>query len=445
MTAPTKSRDQGGWRSYLRIPVDRAFLADGALFFANFFIAKMSIYAAPLVIATIATGPVYGAIELAQSFGLLVTSFVIGAPLAGITQNYLIRGDARVVDQLAAISAIFSGLSLLFFGAFWAWGIESSIQLVTAAFASAVLHNVAATWFRMRAARNLSAWVDGTALLSSLLIVAIAVLLTGQAQMATITSGYLILAAIVTILSGLLALRTISSGLLSRLVESTRVGIPMVVVGTMATWLGVGGRMTVGLLDAHNVAAYGVAFRIAGLALGLHQLAVTGLFAMLYRARTRMADFVISLFLAGVGIIVLGIGFSGRLIIGNFDFAALDQNGRDVFVKILPIVCVQTFYWIAYAMTQLRINRSRLAGKSILPTVFITFGGIAVIFGSSYFLDIGIAVLCWLIALHAAAFFFLNIYMLGQVGRMPHKKIMGVGILGGAILALAAVAGNFSL
>lgn len=445
MTGSSQSKAHTGWRAQLGRTVNKDLALATIIFFANFLVAKICIYGAPLAIAAIATGPVYGAIELAQSFGLLITSFLIGAPLAGITQVYLVKGEANVFDQLSILSAVFSALTLVVFALAWAVGFKSNILLVIAAFASTVIHNVAGTWFRMRGARNLTAWVDGTALLLSLLMVGMAIMLAGDARAELVTTGYLILAAVLTIASLFVFARTVTPGWMTRLIASTRIGIPMVIVGTMATWLGVGGRMTVGLLDATNVAAYGVAFRIAGLALGLHQLAATGLFAVLYRAKTRRADSIIALFLAGVCFIVFCIGFLGQIIIENFRFEALDNNGRIVFVQILPIVCLQTFYWIGYAMTQLRINRSRLAGKSIIPTAAIMLGGIAIIFGASFFFNIGISALCWMIALHAAAFFALNMYMLSKVGKMPHSKVTAVGILGGIALTLPAMMGPIVL
>jgi hypothetical protein len=442
MTEPSLKTSTASWRRNLQRPIDQKLLVNVAFFFVNFFIAKLSIYAAPLLIAAIATGAVYGTIELAQSFGLLITSFLVGAPLAGLTQNYLIRGDSQVLDQLAAIALVFCGLTIAAFIGAWVLGLHANVQLIIASFATAVIHNVAATWFRNRAARNLTAWVDGTAGILAVLMVLISFGLVGSARIDVVTKAYLAFAMISFVIAGALLLHTATKGLGVRLIESTRIGIPMIIVGTMATWLGVGGRMTVGVLDAANVAAYGVAFRVAGLALGFHQLAVTGLFAKLYRARTREADFIISLFLVAVGILLCGIGFCGKLIITYFEFAALDANARIVFTRILPITCVQTFFWIGYAMLQMRINRTGMAGKSIIPTAVVMFGGIAIIFAAGHFGNIGIEALCWLIALHAACFFFLSVYMLAAVRRLPHVLMMRSGVVGGIILSVAAVIGN---
>jgi hypothetical protein len=442
MAEPSLKPSTASWRRHFQRPTDPKFFFKIAFFFVNFFIAKLSIYAAPLLIAAIATGAVYGAIELAQSFGLLITAFLVGAPLAGITQNYLIRGDSHVLDQLAAIALVFCGLTIAAFIGAFALGLHANVQLIIASFATAVIHNVAATWFRNRAARNLTAWVDGTAGILAVLMVLISFVLLGSARIDVVTNAYLIFAIISTIIAGALLIYTATSGLGTRLIESTRIGIPMVIVGTMATWLGVGGRMTVGVLDEANVAAYGVAFRVAGLALGFHQLAVTGLFAKLYRARTREADFIISMFLVAVGILLCGIGFCGTLIVTYFDFEALDANARTVFTRILPITCVQTFFWIGYAMLQMRINRTGMAGKSIIPTAIVMFGGITIIFAAGHFAHIGIETLCWLIALHAACFFFVSVYMLAVVRRLPHVLMMRSGVVGGVVLSAVAVIGN---
>jgi hypothetical protein len=443
MTSPGVNGAENGWLARRGISFNRAIIVTSGIFLVNFFVAKISVYLAPLAIAAIVSGPVYGAIELAQSYGLLISSILVGAPLAGITQNYLIRGRGNVIDELSALSGTFCVFTVLGFFLGYAAGLNSGILLIIAAFASTVIHNVAATWFRMRAARNISAWVDGTALLLAVGVVALAIVFNGKAELWPVTIGYLLLAAIAAVLSAVLFFKTVKPGWIGRLWEATQIGIPMVVVGTMATWLGVGGRMTIGVLEPQYVAAYGVAFRVAGLALGFHQLAVTGLFAKLYRARTRESDAIISFFLTGVCIILVGIAFSGQLIVDYFDFEALDEKGDMMFVRLLPITCLQTFFWIAYAMTQLRVNRSRLAGKSVIPTAVVMGVGIAIIFGASFFLHVGIEVLCWLIAAHAAAFFCVNVVMLGHVGRLPHNRIMIVAIIGGIILTLIPLIGSF--
>ncbi len=439
------SSKPSGWRRHIYGPIDRKFLFISAIFFGNFFIAKLCIYFAPLLIAAIAPGPIYGAIELAQSFGLLLSSFIIGAPLAGLTQNYLVRGDRHIIDQLAAIAALFCGLSLVLSIGIWSAGFAAQTQLIIAAFASIVIHNVAGTWFRNRAARNLTAWVDGTAGLLAVAAVLVSIILFGVVNFRIVTHVYIAIAAFATIAATLLLIKTATQGLWARLLESTRIGIPMIVVGTMATWLGVGGRLTVGALANENIAAYGVAFRVAGLALGVHQLAVTGLFAMLYRARTKEADSIMAMFFTAVAILLIFISFSGSLVVYYFDLAALDANGRNVFVRILPITCLQTFFWIGYALLQMRVNRTGLAAKSIIPTAIIMFGGIGIIFGAGYFAHITIETLCWLIALHASAFFFLSVYMLSAKRRLPHVLMMRTGIIGGIALSVAAATGHYLL
>ena len=95
--------------------------------------------------------------------------------------------------------------------------------------------------------------------------------------------------------------------------------------------------------------------------LGLHQVAVTALFAWLDRARTCVADRVLAPFLGGVAAIIAVIPFVAQPLLVRFGFAALKSDGIVVFAAVLPILGVQVFFWIAFAMLQMRINRVGLA------------------------------------------------------------------------------------
>jgi len=419
-------------------------LASAALFLSNFLVAKLTIYAAPIAIAAFASPDVYGGIELAQSVGLMTTSFFVGAPLAGVTQCYLIKGERHVGDQLAAIGLLFCSLGLLATTMCWLAGVDRMSLLVVASFATLVVHNGGAAWFRMRAKRNQIAWVDGSALLLSLLIVLLVLVFDGVTTLASVTRGYAILTAVSIGASLLILIKSLQAGLVERLKRSTSIGFPMVVVGAMATWLGVGGRITVGLLDPSNVAAYGVAFRIAGFALGLHQLVMTAAFARVYRSRTREADAILSVFFAGVGLLSGAIAIFGPPIVSLLKLNALDAGGKAVFASTLSLTCVQTFFWIGYAMLQVRINRSGLAKRAVAPTIALTLCGAAVIFLVAKIFAAGIALISLMIAVHAAAYFALNAYVLAGMGRMPHRRMTIVGVVGGIGLATLAAVGKLA-
>jgi hypothetical protein len=75
-------------------------------FLGNFGLAKLVIYFAPIVVAAIAGGALYGNIELAMAVSLLITLLVIGAPLSGITQLYFVRHQHGISDLLLFLTFV---------------------------------------------------------------------------------------------------------------------------------------------------------------------------------------------------------------------------------------------------------------------------------------------------------------------------------------------------
>jgi len=407
-------------------------------FAANFGLAKGAIYLAPLGVAAVASQAVYGAVELAWSVGLLVASFTIAVPISGINQRFLIRHERHIGDEMAFLLLVFAGLSLVaaFVGYFA--GAPPSLILIAAAFGSTAIHTEASTLFRMYARPNLSAWSDGTAMLCTALIILICLLFGIGLSIWSLTIGYVALGLVATLTAGIILLRMRKPGLTNRLWRSTTLGLPMVVGGVMALWLGVGGRLTIGALVTHHIAAYSVAFRVAGLALGLHQLATTLYYARLYASRTRAADALISRFYVAVAVFSLLMSLGGAAVIARLHLKALPVTEMATFQAILPIVSIQIFFWIGFAMLQMRINRSGLAGRAIWPLTAVTLGGALVIFGTAMIVEPDVIWVCWGIALHAGTYF-ATAYLLLARKRLPHVRMGTIGLCGGGLLIAAAL------
>jgi hypothetical protein len=207
-------------------------------------------------------------------------------------------------------------------------------------------------------------------------------------------------------------------------------------------WIGSGGRIMIGLLAPSGLAVYSVAFRFAGLALGLHQIAITGLFAYLYRARTRVADRLFSIFLLVVLLALAILPFAIGILLHFVHMAALQGPGGDLVFRLLPILGLQIFLWIAFAMFQLRVNRSGLASRSILPMLAVTLGGIGGIYVAVTLFSVGLVGLCWLIAFHNLLYVACFWWLLVSV-RLPHRRmgwtvLVGVCLLSGLALLQGA-------
>ena len=292
-------------------------------FAANFGLAKGAIYFAPLAVAAFASQAVYGTVELAWSVGLLLGSLTIAVPVSGINRRFLVGGEREIADEMAFLLVLFAGLSLAFTLVARVVGAPPGWVLIAAAFGSTAIHTEATTLFRMYARPNLSAWSDGTAMLCTALIIVICLLFGIAITIQSLTVGYVVLGVVFLFAATGVFLRMRKAGLVDRLWRSSVLGLPMVVGGLMALWLGVGGRLTIGALVPAHIAAYSIAFRIAGLALGLHQLATTLFYARLYASRTRAADALIGRFFAAVAAFSLVMSLGGAAVVACLNLKAL--------------------------------------------------------------------------------------------------------------------------
>lgn len=409
-----------------------------ALFLANFSAAKGAIYVVPLLIAAVAPSSVYGAIEFGWAFALIAAAIVVGAPLGGINQRFIVHKDGAVLDELALVAAAGALVAVLLWAVGAALGLRLEWQVAFASLGVAVLHNAAATLFRMRGDRNLTAWFDGTATIAAGVIIALLWLVSAQMDVSGLGMAYALAAGVIAAggALGFVALR--QPGLPARMAKSWAIGLPMLAGGILAMWLGVGGRMIIGFLDANLVATYSVMFRVAGLALGIHQLAVTALFARIYGARTREADRLLLPFLAGVTALTALIALIAPPLVHLAGFEALAGGGEEQFRRALPIVALQVYFWIAFAMLQMRVNRAGLAGRAFWPTLWVTLGGTALILGAAKLFDLGLVGLCWGIALHSAAYYAVEWFVLARA-RLPHVKVGWCSLGGGLLLAAIAI------
>ncbi len=134
----------------------------------------------------------------------------------------------------------------------------------------------------------------------------------------------------------------------------------MTVVATLAIWLGVGGRIIVGFLNPEALAAYGVAFRVAGFALGVHQLAVTALFARLYAARTKVADPMIAGFFM-VSTFAATLAIAATAARPEADFRPVGRRRGPGTGRSCRRTARHTFHRIDHGMLQCQVGRSGLA------------------------------------------------------------------------------------
>lgn len=432
MAGPAASaRDTlGAGIAYLRRPAAWAFIA-------NFGISKFVIYLTPLVIAVLTSAEVYGAIELGQSAGLLVATFLVGPAVQGLNQLFLVRGEARYQDVAWLLVAAAALVSLAAAAIVWASGADRTAQFVAAGIGGAGVHVIANQIVLMLGRRNLATWTAGANILIVGLLAAL-LAVPGGLSLEALTAAYLIFNVAIAILAAASFLHSRAPALKARIGQAVAIGLPMVIAGGFALWLSIGGRIVVGLFNAGDLPAYGVAFRVAGLLLGFHQLAMTALFVQLYRGRIRLADRLMTACMALVLIFGLVTSAAAYRIAFLFEGGALGEGGVGIFAGILPLTVLHTFFWIGQAMLQFRVNRYGLARAAIAPIGIATVGGALAMTAVAAVVDSGLELLCWMLALHAALLFFVTSHILRR-RQLPHRRMEAMGLFGGILLAAAAV------
>jgi O-antigen/teichoic acid export membrane protein len=432
-----QGEDKQVGHSLLRPPV--AVQLRHLFFLANFILAKGTVYLMPLALAAVASAEFYGGIELALSIGLQACAILLGAPLAGITQVYLIKRDPAVGDLLLFLTFISALLLLLLTGILWLAGTGMFAVLTVSVLSVTVIQNTGSVWFRMRGERNRTAWADSAAILLAGLVAIGVVVAFGSGGTGIAAGIFALLTGLTALLSGAALLRHRVPDMRARLARASRIGLPMMVAGVFAIWLGVGGRILVGITSPSDLAAYSLAFRVAGLAFGVHQLATTAAFPLLYATRTRQADRLLAMFMTAVLATTALLALAGPFIVDLFNFSALGEHDKATFKALVPLTSFQTFFWIGFALLQFRINRSGVAKSSIAPTLFVTAGGIGIILLVARFVSSDVRLISVLIALHSVAYFAMAWLVLAR-RRLPYRYVGFVGLAGGVLLgAIAAL------
>lgn len=408
-------------------------------FLANFAAAKIGVYLLPLVIAAFASASVYGAIEFGWAVALMGASVLTGAQFGGINQRYLVARDRMVNDELALWTALGCALAVMLWLGGSAAGVSLAWQVALASIGVGVVHNAASTYARMRGARIQTAWADGTAtfVAGGLMACLFALGLAGSER--AVAHGYVVLAVAGASISTMLFFGSRQARLRQRNMRSFQLGLPMLANALLATWLGVCGRVLIGLFEVEAVAAYGIMFRVAGLAFAVHQLAATALFARLYVARTRTADRIFAPFLTAVAGLLAVLSLAAPVIVPMLPIAALDQAGAALFAQLFPVVALQVFFWIAFAMLQVRVNRSGQARRAFLPMLVVTVLSTGLTFAFGMMNGGNLALMCWAIAAQTAGLFAVEWVVLAKA-RLPHVKIGWIGLVGGAVLAAIGLA-----
>ena len=404
---------------------------------ANFAVAKVVVFAVPLALAAVSAPRVYGAIEVGYAAGLMIASMALLAPLYGITHQYLVGEQRAIRDQAALLVLAVCLLSLAATSVAAFAGASITVLLSLGLAGATAIQLTAGYLLRLREGSYLVAWSDGFTLIAIALVVALSARFLATDLLSLLVAFLLLISLAAVAVASVVLARSIEPGLKQRLAASARLGAPMYAYAIFNIWAGASGRVVIGLLSLADVAAYAVAFRIAGVALLTHRLTITVLWSRVYTASPEEADRLLAFQVAVAGLIAAAVSVGGHWLIDALDLLASDARAAGISAAILPVVALQIFFFAAHALLQARVNRTGAAGRSLLPMAAITAAGLVLILAAKT-LGAGIGALCWLLALYCATYFFATLMFLSRQA-MPHPRVAAVGAGGGAVLALIAM------
>jgi hypothetical protein len=406
-------------------------------FAASFAVSKVLIFGIPLLIAKFAAPNVYGAFEFAQAMGLFFGSLLVSPILSGLNHIYLTGRRDPIGGHIGFLQLGLLVICLPVFAvAFWL-PLSFEVQTVVAFFPLAVAQSGLSTLARAYGRRTLTAWADGTATLLvgvGFLIAAVLGDLENWFPVALIG-----LASVVGIGTVCKTKRVSWYDAWSSSRTAFALGLPMTAIGAFAIWLSSSGRVLVGLVSASDVAAYGIAFRIVGFSLGVHQLASTALFGRLYVARAKEADRLSGNIMICVAAVALMLVLSFPVVIRFADFSALRTGTDHTANGIAGSMGLFFFMWSGFGWLQLRLNRTGLARRAILPMLIVSGAFAAVALGFQQFFSRHIVLFCWLIAVQSALYFLVAWMVLARAG-LPQRRIGRIAIIGTVTLTAAGIA-----
>jgi hypothetical protein len=400
---------------------------------ASFGLAKSAIYVAPIAVAAIAPASVYASFELAQALALLLATTIVIAPVHAMGHRQMKTPNARLRTEAAVLVAGCCAMGLLISLSAAVAGADPYLLMSVSLTGIAGTQIVLSFALRMERSGNaLVPWTDGLIVFVGLLMVLVLSLSPQLLGVRSVSASFVAATAAVGAV-GLFVFLKGPRPPLSQLRIDFALGVPMGVYAIFGSWVAVCGRVLIGSTVPEELAAYGVAFRVAGLIVIVAQLVTTGLWKHLYTCSSLGADKLLSLAVLGTLVLALVASEAGQLFVLYADLEALDPQARKTCREILPILALQIFFWAAHQMLQPTVNRSGFAGRLLLPTAAFGLAGAAFILAAASS-GVGIVVLSWLLAAYTAGFFLISWLLLARRGEC-YPRMAALTAAGAALLA----------
>jgi O-antigen/teichoic acid export membrane protein len=344
------------------------------IYFTNFGLSKAAAYLAPLLLATRLDTSSYGIIEYAWSWSALVaTLLTIGIP-AAIPQLSLLRRSLPVAD-IITLCVVGPGAVLTTAAAIAAFALHAPTQAVVLSACTIALAQIALTSYtRTFSHRNLAPWFESISI-CGMAVISLCLALIGLSGIAPLGAASAVVSALVVVSALALFARVKGAELKNRIQSAVRIGLPLLTFTLASIWATVSGRIYVGaFLSIEDLSIYSVDFRVASALLIVHSVVATGLFARLYRMRSRSYDRFISYYLAAIAIIAAAMITAFPLMVGYIHFRSIAAEHMQAMVSLFPVLMLQVYAWGAWASLELRLARTRRSAPAALRAVLLMAG-----------------------------------------------------------------------
>lgn len=343
----------------------RAVGGQAMLFLLAFALGKGSAFFGPLLLSQIMTVQDYGTAELGLSIGVVGAQLLsLGVPGA-IPQLVLIRKEDHVLDLLFFVTGSIGLIGLGF--AAVSYVVSSPLLHVFAgvALAGAGAQLAASVYYRAKGRRFGILVADNLALYAFLIVGALVFVALRQVPLwaVIIGCGAVSLGFTLFALAGLA--RTIRPRFLAAHVDARKMGFFMMVNSLVYFAIVSSSRILVGwFFSVEAVSVYSVCLRVSGAIFLVHQLITTVYFRKLYEAPADWFDRyylkLLAITMAGAAVILAGFELFGDRLLPGWT-AYFPQMSR-----LLPIVCMQTIWWVSLAQVEMRINRALISRQATM-------------------------------------------------------------------------------
>jgi O-antigen/teichoic acid export membrane protein len=390
------------------------FLRTAFTFALSFGLGKGVAFSAAIALPRLVDAQTYGGIELALTLGLMGAT-VLGLGTSSVAlRTELVDKDPRAELMLfglclwlAGVAVVAAPVALMFH-----WPVEYALGIALIALFG--LQFSGSAYARMKGYIHLSGWLDNSSIMVVVALVGVLTLL-GMATVGLLT--WWVVAVAVALAA--LALRRVSGMPWPQFKEIVhpvvRLGAPMMLFGLSQILLFGTARLAIAKeLGLTDVACFSLCARIALVLVFASQILSVGLFRSVYRMNLERIGWIFTRWVAvlsGLGFVVTLVShFTGHLLVAWTEIPAA------AFVRIFPLVTIQTTLWILNSNLEMFVVRDLLSRQATIACLSIVGIGAIVGLGLFRWIPATLPAVIWLYSIAMLAMLLVQMRLLARKG-----------------------------